>query len=126
MISEAEDLYDVYMEQMESGRRKLDREKQELAELRTGLSEFLSSNIGQQAYREYIDSIGGLAVAEIPTARKKKQGGKVKVPNRDLRKELEGIDENIKIIPHNEILESDEGFDYGHDIDEIDDTQDMK
>lgn len=126
MISEAEDLYDVYMEEMESGRRKLDREKQELSELRTGLSEFLSSNIGQQAYREYIDSIGGLSVAEIPTARKKKQGGKVKVPNRDLRKELERIDENIKTIPHNEMLESDEEFDIGFDIDEIDDTQDMK
>ena len=127
MIGEAEALYDVYMEEMEIGRRRFKKEKEEFSELRKGLSGFLSSRIGQEAYREYIESMGGLTDREILPTRKKKQGGKVVVPKRDLKKELAQIDE--KLNPINSITEpsdfnEEDSFDFGDD--EIEDMRDLK
>ena len=109
IIDEAEDLYDEYMEAVEDEKRRLEREKDEFVELRNNLSGFLSSSIGSEAYREYVQTQRKKAVINIETRGKIKRRGKIALPRPELNQELEHIDRQLGTsIINNDMLEFDE------------------
>ena len=113
MMDEAEDLYDEYMAEIEIQKRKLERDKREFAETRKALSGFLSSDIGEKAYREYAAEQRAITALDIVPAHRKKRDGKISAPKPELGQELEHIDRQLGTINNkDELLGFDEdGFD---------------
>jgi len=111
MIDEAEVLFDEYMEEIETRKRKLEKEKQEFIEMRKNLSEFLSSDIAEKAYREYAAEQIKISAVDSLARQKKKRGGKISAPKPELGLELDHIDRQLGTINYNVEDEFDEFVD---------------
>lgn len=96
VVSEAEDIYADYMDEVEVERRKLESDRDELAAVRRNLSDFLESEIGIEAYRRYMEACK--VIHDDETIRRRKRNGKIQATlySPDLPNTLRRIDSMLE------------------------------
>ena len=96
VVSEAEDIYADYMDEVEVERRKLESDRDELAAVRRNLSDFLESEIGIEAYRRYVETCK--VIHDDEKIRRRKRNGKIQATlnSPDLPNTLRRIDSMLE------------------------------